>query len=555
VSQPLRIAFLVGSDSRSTRYSIEAVCGLQGIEPVGVLHDTAVVPFKRRRKNLLRNITSNGWSYPLVRMADMISEATGKAVSNAAVPRGDVRKVLKEAFPDACFSLAELGTKYRMPIHSAGGLNSDQARRILRETGADLGIVLGTRVLRAGTFRVPRLGCINLHKGTVPEYRGMPAGFWELYDGAASAGVTVHFVDEGLDTGDILAARSIPIAKTETPDTLKEKLHVEGALALATAVAAIRDGKAEPRKQGKFEGKPRTKPTRTEESDLQKRLPHWQRRRAVSSIARNLYLLFVYYCGLYLLARQWHRMSKSRCAIFLHHRVNDYAKDPLTVDTETFAAQLLAISKRYPFTSTADIVERIAANKPLTPTTITIHFDDCYRDILTHGAPILKALHIPACAFINSGFIGTTRTFEHDAARYPFQFEMLTASEVQEWSSLGFEVGAHTVNHVNLGRIRVEDARVEIVRCGEELETILGKPVSFFSFPYGRPENITPETRQIVQAAGYTALFSAHGGCIGSGTSVYDIPRGGANHEASPIYCLLQIEGLTPSQLAAKLRR
>jgi peptidoglycan/xylan/chitin deacetylase (PgdA/CDA1 family) len=414
--------------------------------------------------------------------------------------------------------------------------------------------VLGTRILKPATFTVPRLGCINLHKGKVPEYRGMPPGFWELYDGASAAGVTVHFVDKGLDTGDIVAARSIPIAKTETPDSLWEKLHVEGSLALASAVGALRDGTATPQPQPKFESKARSKPTIRDEASLQRRLPHWQRRGGVSSIVRNLYILFAYYSGLYFLVRQWHRLSRSRGAIFLHHRVNDYARDPLTVDAETFAAQLLAISKRYYFCSTADIVDCIVSKKPLAPTTIAIHFDDCYRDILTNGAPILKVLGVPACAFINSGFIGTSRTFAHDAAKYPFTFEMLKPSEVQAWSELGFEVGAHTVNHVDLGRIAAEDAGPEIVQCGQDLEKLIGKPVALFSFPFGRKDNITAQTRQIVENAGYAALFSAHGGFIGSRTDPYDIPRGGANHEASPVYCLLQIEGLTLSQIAQRFR-
>lgn len=278
------------------------------------------------------------------------------------------------------------------------------------------------------------------------------------------------------------------------------------------------------------------------------------KRGGASSIVRNLYILFVYYSGLYFIVRQWHRLSRSRGAIFLHHRVNDYSRDPLTVDPETFAAQLLAISKRYPVSPTDAIVDRILTNKPLPPTTVAIHFDDCYRDILTNGAPILKALRIPACAFINSGFIDTSRTFAHDDAKYPFTFDMLRSSDLQAWSNQGFEVGAHTVNHVDLGNIAVEAANQEIVQCGQDLEKLIGKPVYLFSFPFGRKDNITAQTRQIVQTAGYTALFSAQDGFIGPRTNPFDIPRGGANHEASPVYCLLQIEGLTLSQLAAKFR-
>jgi Predicted xylanase/chitin deacetylase len=225
------------------------------------------------------------------------------------------------------------------------------------------------------------------------------------------------------------------------------------------------------------------------------------------------------------------------------------------VDTETFAAQLLAISKRYPVSSTAALVDCIRNKKPLPPTTVAIHFDDCYRDILTNGAPIMEALGIPACAFINSGFVDTDRSFAHDVAQHPFTYEMLRSSDVQAWTSLGFEVGAHTVNHVDLGRCTVEAANSEVVECGQALRKIVGKPIDLFSFPFGRVDNITGPTRLTISAAGFVALFSAHGGLIGPRTDLYDIPRMGSSGESSPLYCLLQIEGLALGQVASAFRR
>lgn len=552
----MKVAFLAGSDNPSTRLTIEAVCRASGVEPVGVLLDTEAVRFKRRLKNLSRNIRANGRRYLLFRAVEAIRKATDAAVDNAAVSSAEVMRVLREAFPERCFSLADLGAKYGMKVHAVGNLNGAEAVRVLSECGADLGIVLGTRILKPSTFGVPRMGCINLHKGRVPEYRGMPPGFWELYDGASSAGVTVHFVDKGLDTGNIVATGAVPILETDTPESLLQKLHDEGARLIASAVSMIRDGKVSPQPQGKLSVKPRTRPTRQEIASLRRRLPHWKHRGDVSTILRNLYLLLVYYCGIYSLFRQYHRLRRrSRGAIYLYHRVNDFSTDVLTVDTKTFAAQLLAIRRRYPVSSTAHLVDCIRSKRLLQPTTVAIHFDDCYRDILTNGAPIMKALGIPACAFINSGFVDTGRSFAHDAAKYPFTYQMLRTADIQAWTSLGFDVGAHTVDHVDLGRCTVEAADSEVVECGQALRKIIGKPIELFSFPFGRVDNIRSETRQAISTAGYVALFSAHGGFIGSRTDPYDIPRMGCSYESSPVYCLLQIEGLALGQVASAFRR
>jgi len=400
------------------------------------------------------------------------------------------------------------------------------------------------------------MGCINLHKGRVPEYRGTPPGFWELYDGASSAGVTVHLIDKGLDTGDILAASTVPIASTDTPESLLEKLHEEGARLLASAVSTIRTGKASPQPRGNFPIKPRTKPTIREIASLRRRLPHWKRRGDISTILRNLYLLLVYFSGIYSIFRFYHRLrGRSRGAIYLYHRVNDFSKDVLTVDIRTLTAQMLAISRRYPVLPTTQVVDCIRNKKPLQPTTVAIHFDDCYRDVVVNGAPILKALGIPACAFISSGFVDTDRSFEHDAAKCPFTYQMLRSSDIQTWNRLGFEVGAHTVDHVNLGRCTVEAADSEVVDCGRALREIIGKPIDLFAFPFGRVNDIRSETRQAISIAGYVALFSSHGGFIGPRVDPYDVPRMGCSHESSPVYCLLQIEGLALGQVASIFRR
>ena len=550
----MKIVFLVGRDSSSTRQSIETVCRLPGVEPVAILLDTEIIGLKRRLKNLSRNIQKNGWSYPAIRFIQTIRIALENVVENAVVPRKDALQVLREAFPERSFSLEDLAHKYGMAVHGVGNLNGDQAIRVMRESNSDLGIVLGTRILKSTTFSSPRLGCINLHKGKVPEYRGMPPGFWELYDGASSAGITIHFVDKGLDTGDIVASGSIPILNFDTPDTLLEKLNEEGDRQLALAVSLIRDGKVQAKPQEKSAHKPRTRPTSKDVESLRLKLPHWKNESDLSTSFRFLYLLGVYYSGIYSLVRRWNLRKPSRAAIFLHHRVNDYSKDVLTVDLETFAAQLLAIAKYYPFTSTRNIVDSVKLKRPIKATSVAIHFDDCYRDILTNGAPLLNALSVPACAFINSGFVGTHRPYPHDLDKYPFDYEKLSAAELRQWIEFGFDLGAHTVNHVDLGKMLGETAEHEIIDCGKELEKIVSKPVDLFSYPFGRPENISVGSREIVKTSGYVALFSAYGGIVDSRTDPYDIPRMGASFDTSPLYCILQIEQLSPSQVLSSFR-
>src|SRR5439155_20333705 len=116
------------------------------------------------------------------------------------------------------------------------------------------------RILKPTVFSIPRLGCINLHKGEVPAYRGMPPGFWELYDGRESAGVTIHYVDAGLDTGDVAAASRVPIHAKETPESLRKKLDPEGVRLLTEVVRQIGQGISVREAQPKGTHAPRTRP-------------------------------------------------------------------------------------------------------------------------------------------------------------------------------------------------------------------------------------------------------------------------------------------------------
>ncbi len=120
--------------------------------------------------------------------------------------------------------------------------------------------------------------------------------------------------------------------------------------------------------------------------------------------------------------------------------------------------------------------------------------------------------------------------------------------------NLGFEVGNHTVNHVDLGVCPLEEVKHEIRDCERDLQGLTGRPINLFSFPFGGVKNIRPEVVDCIRLSGYRGLFSAHGGFVTSETDPYDIPRLGANGDLNPLVLLLEVEDLAPHQLADHFR-
>jgi len=120
---------------------------------------------------------------------------------------------------------------------------------VLRDLAPDLMMVDGTYVLAESVFSIPRLGTINLHCGYLPDYKGSPPAFWEIYEGETTVGVSVHFVTADLDGGPIIDRRRFPLDPAPSGDPLdyiarvwRETLRPAGIEMLGQAVRAAAKG-------------------------------------------------------------------------------------------------------------------------------------------------------------------------------------------------------------------------------------------------------------------------------------------------------------------------
>jgi methionyl-tRNA formyltransferase len=82
------------------------------------------------------------------------------------------------------------------------------------------------QIVRRPLLDIAPLGFVNLHPGKLPEYRGRHAISWAIVNGEDEIGVTAHFMDEGVDTGDVIRQRIIPVGWTDTYGDVKSKLNL-----------------------------------------------------------------------------------------------------------------------------------------------------------------------------------------------------------------------------------------------------------------------------------------------------------------------------------------
>ncbi len=130
-------------------------------------------------------------------------------------------------------------------VYTVDNFNDWRTERILRELQPDLVVIGGARILKEHILVIPKVGLVNAHPGLLPKYRGESTMHWSLLNGDP-VGVTVHMLDKGVDTGELLLRRQQPLTKSDTLTSLSEKLDDLAARMMVEAVSMLQSGCASP---------------------------------------------------------------------------------------------------------------------------------------------------------------------------------------------------------------------------------------------------------------------------------------------------------------------
>lgn len=116
----------------------------------------------------------------------------------------------------------------------------------LRALGANLQVVVAFRMLPEVVWAVPEYGTFNLHASLLPQYRGAAPINWAIINGETETGVTTFFLQQEIDTGDIILQERIPILPDDTAGTLHDKLMTLGAEVVLKTVQLIEQNAVKP---------------------------------------------------------------------------------------------------------------------------------------------------------------------------------------------------------------------------------------------------------------------------------------------------------------------
>ncbi len=141
-------------------------------------------------------------------------------------------------------SIQSVCQKYDIPYSFIERVNSKPFRTALQEKKIDLLVsVACPQILKKKLLHLPPLGCINIHYGLLPHYKGMYPSFWVLANDEKETGVSVHYMVEKIDAGDILVQIREDIRSDDSFYSLVKRLKTTiGPKALLQAIEKIRNG-------------------------------------------------------------------------------------------------------------------------------------------------------------------------------------------------------------------------------------------------------------------------------------------------------------------------
>jgi methionyl-tRNA formyltransferase len=163
-------------------------------------------------------------------------------------PWGVFRQGLRFLYAKVCGrSIESLAISAGVPLVATQSVNRPEYIKQVQAIAPDLIVsVAAPEIFKAQLLGVPPFGCINIHSGRLPVYRGMMPTFWQMLRGEGAVTITVHRMEEKLDAGAVLATQTFAIRPSDSLDRVIKETKREAARLLMRVLRDMRDGKAAP---------------------------------------------------------------------------------------------------------------------------------------------------------------------------------------------------------------------------------------------------------------------------------------------------------------------
>lgn len=197
---------------------------IKGIIIQDTLNEKSQTAFYRKILSFygIHGFFSMGLQYVFLQISDIISTITGISIA---------------------FTLSAILKKYGIPIVQYKSVNDKKFIDYIKNENISVVVsVAASEIFKKEVLQAPPLGCINMHSGPLPKYRGMMPSFWTLFNKEEYAWVTIHMMTEKLDDGPIILQDKFKIKDGETYNSLARRSKEFGAELMCKALNSLLEG-------------------------------------------------------------------------------------------------------------------------------------------------------------------------------------------------------------------------------------------------------------------------------------------------------------------------
>ncbi len=200
-------------------------------------------------------MTSSGFSVPCLEKIIRSKHKLIGIVTHTDKPEGRGRKIKKGV-------IKEYAERNNITCLAPVDLKDREFIERLKEINPELAVVIAFRILPKEVFAIPKFGTINIHASLLPEYRGAAPINWAIINGEKETGLSIFFINEYVDKGDIILQKKISIGEDETAGELQQRLLIQCPDLLMEVIDKIQKGDitAAPQKKNDLKKAPKIKP-------------------------------------------------------------------------------------------------------------------------------------------------------------------------------------------------------------------------------------------------------------------------------------------------------
>jgi peptidoglycan/xylan/chitin deacetylase (PgdA/CDA1 family) len=391
-------------------------------------------------------------------------------------------------------------------IHVGDVLSQAECARLVRDWGADIGVVLNDASVAPELRDAPRQGTLALRHGWAGQSEAITAA-----DAVVAMLVAEPAVPSG--KGGRLASARAPIYADDSLADL-ERRGAELSLALLRETLLRLEMATTPpmvdvdalRRWPSGLSRARIAAALLARRAMRRMIePAW----LLKTVAALLLVVIV------APARALWRTLRRRHSVrvFNFHRVSHLCRDGMTVAPDVFARQIAAVRRSHRVVGLDEAITLFRSGARLARPVAAITFDDAYRSVIDVAAPIMARAGVTGCCFVTTEVVGPGRRFAHDDDSPVREYlDVMSWEEIAELRRAGWMIGAHTATHPRLAQCDAAALQREIAATIPVLRDRVGDSTFPFAYPFGGERDITPLGRHLVARLGYTACLSSYGG-------------------------------------------